>query len=144
MNEKIAIYISALLLLMPSLASANVIFPLTLALLPMLPAIYLSEVAVFLIAVQILKERISPIRIIIAVIIANLVTSGIGLAYPVFEPLAVSLVLSFLISIFVEGLIYFLIFRKILKTRIIFLMSFLANSISYLLIILVHLWNLLV
>ncbi len=133
MNLRTLFIIYFVLLLLPEVVSADVVFPITFAVLPFFPIIILVELLVFAAYYDfILKNKgvdLSFGNILLGVFAANLVSSAVGLIFPAHKEVTILLFSAFLTSVFVEFLVYTAFFRigklELLK------ISFLTNLASY-------------
>lgn len=123
------------LLLLPEVAKADVIFPITFIFLPHFPAIILIELVIFSLSVAFLKKEISFGRITVGVIAANLVSSAVGLIFPAFKEISITLLTAYFVSVGVEFFVYNSLFK--LKKIGLLGLSFLCNLGSYIFIALV-------
>ena len=122
-------------LLLPEIAKADVIFPITFIFLPFFPAIILIELVIFSLSVALFKKEISFGRITVGVIAANLVSSAVGLIFPAFKEISITLFTAYFVSVGVEFFVYDALFR--LKKIELLGLSFLCNLGSYIFIALV-------
>jgi len=119
------------LALTTEVASADVIFPLTFVTLPFFPFIVVIEILVFATYVEfvLVKVEISFRNIFIAVFVANVVSSAVGLVLPSHSSFVVTMLSAFLLSTLIESLVY-TAFIKIKRLELLKL-SFFSNLASY-------------
>ncbi len=121
------------ILILPELASADVIFPLTFVTLPFFPLILLIEVVVFAAYYNfVLKNKGLKLPfgdLLLGIFAANLASSFTGLAFPISKDTVVLVLSTYLASVFVEFLVY-TVFFKIGKMELLKI-SFLTNLASY-------------
>jgi len=136
-----------LLSLMP-IVTADVLVPLSITALPFFPLIVIVEFVLFwLLARKAFNIRIKYRDILLVVILANLVTSFVGIFIQTYGDLAGTLLVSFILSVIMEFAVFVLFFRFYLKknekeARLcdLFLASLavnLASYVGYLLLLLV-------
>ena len=144
MNKKLIILNLLTFLLIPQLALANVLAPLSSIMLPIIPVIVLIEgFAFWLLAKKILESKIGFWKSLLIVLIANLMTSLIGtlasgLAYGIETSLWITI--AFIGSVLIEWGIYIILFKSIpflknaseVKNKQLLLISLLANIATYL------------
>lgn len=123
-----------LTILLSETVKADVIFPVTFILLPHFPAIILIELIVFALFTSLYLKRkdVSFGRITTGVLVANLISSGVGLIFPAFSDISILLTSTYLASVSVEFLVYDSIFK--LRKLELLEISLLTNFASYLFI----------
>jgi len=142
MDKKFLLLTSLTILLFPLLVSADVIVPFSRYTVGFYPYIILSETLVFWVLVnKVIKVRIGIWRLLLATLVANLVTSFLGNFIPTHKfthaDYILLIVFAYLPTVLIEFLIYLPFFRKIkIKTLYLLYISFAANFVSYALLIL--------
>ena len=136
MGNKLLFLIIFTILLLPQLASADVIFPLSFHTIPLFPLIVIIEAVIFWeIANKYLKVPIGFWKLILVTFIANIATSLLGTFIPIYKHTSENLiwiVVAFVLSVFIEWGIYIPFFRKIaIKTIDLLNISFVGNLITY-------------
>ncbi len=122
--------LTILILSLPEVVSANASFPL--AYLFPLPIyfIILIEFLVFGALVQFLEDKELQIglkRLLAGVVMANIISSGIGTLIPVLS----NMVLGFALSVPAEWLVYHPFFSRYVKDVDLLKISFIVNLVSY-------------
>jgi len=132
MDKKVFYYFIFSFLLLPEVVSADVIFPLSFITLPFFPLIILTEVLVFALYLDFVfkNQPIEVRRMFIGILAANMVTSIIGIFFPLHKTLILALSSAFAFSVLVEWVVYIRIFSA-LRAIDLFKASFLANLASY-------------
>jgi len=136
------IVLLGLSLLMPSIASADIIIPLSSVTIPLIPFIILIEAFVFwLLANKVIKVPIGFWKLILVTLVANLVTSLLGtfVFIPLYRNITENLIwigIAFVFSVFIEWGVYIPFFRKVsIKIFDLLKISFVGNLISYAIIL---------
>jgi len=135
MKNKLIVLLS-LILLMPSIASADVITPLSFVTIPLISFIVLIEAFVFwLLANKVIKVPIGFWKLILVTLVANIVTSLLGTFIPLYRNIIGNLIwigVAFLFSVFIEWGIYIPFFRRVnIKILDLLKISFIGNLITY-------------
>ena len=103
-------------LLVPQWVFADVILPLTLYTLPIIPGIIAIEAVLFwLLAAKWLKVQARFLKVLLAVVAANLLSSMVGMLIPIYKFVLQNvawLAIAFVLSVFLEWGVYILFFRK--------------------------------
>ncbi len=123
-------------LFLPQLASADVIVPLSILTIPLIPIIVIIEAVIFWeIANKNIKVPIGFWKLILVTLIANIVTSLLGIIIPIYQYTSTNLIwigVAFVLSVFIEWGIYIPFFRKVtIKIIDLLRISFVANLITY-------------
>ena len=135
MRNKFIVLLS-LILLIPSIALADVITPLSFITIPLIPFIILIEAFVFwLLANKVIKVPIGFWKLILVTLVANIVTSLVGTFVPLYRHITENLIwigVAFLFSVFIEWGIYIPFFRRVnIKILDLLKISFIGNLITY-------------
>jgi hypothetical protein len=138
------IILLGLTLLVPSIASADMITPLSVLTIPLIPFIILIEAFVFwLLANKVIKVPIDFWKLILVTLVANIVTSLLGTFIPLYRYTAENLMLigiAFVFSVFIEWGIYIPFFRKVnIKISDLLKISFVGNLVTYTILALLQL-----
>lgn len=140
MDRKSLVLASLVLLLVPELASADVITPtLAYTIVPVLPFIILVEAFVFWILVnRVLKVKTGFLKLILVTFVANIVSSMVGAFIPFIMytyEWALNLTqicIAYFASVFIEWVVYIPFFRKAdIKRFDLLKISFAVNLASY-------------
>ncbi len=117
MRNKLIILLGFVLLIAPSIVSADIITPLSFMTIPLIPFIILIEAFVFwLLANKVIKVPIGFWKLILVTLVANIVTSLLGTFIPLYKSITENLMLvgvAFVFSVFIEWGIYIPFFRKV-------------------------------
>ena len=138
------IILLGLILLMPSIASADIITPLSFVTIPQIPFIILIEAFVFwLLANRVIKVPIGFWKLILVTLVANIVTSLLGTFIPLYRNITENLMwigIAFVFSVFIEWGIYVPFFRKVnIKIFNLLKISFVGNLITYAILVFLQL-----
>ena len=101
---------------------------------PLVPAIIIEIFVFWLMANKVFKAQAKTWKMILAVGIANIATSLLGTFIPLYKYVAENLIwvaIAFVLSVFIEWLIYIPFFRKTIKIRSLLGISLVANLITY-------------
>ncbi len=139
MRNKLIILLGFVLLIAPSIVSADIITPLSFMTIPLIPFIILIEAFVFwLLANKVIKVPIGFWKLILVTLVANIVTSLLGTFIPLYKSITENLMLvgvAFVFSVFIEWGIYIPFFRKVnIKIFDLLKISFIGNLITYVII----------
>ena len=123
-------------LLLPQLVSADLIVPLSVMTIPLIPFIILIEAFAFwLLANKVIKVPVGFWKLILVTFVANIVTSLLGTFIPLYKNTAENLIwigVAFIFSVFIEWGIYIPFFRKVnIKIFDLLKISFVGNIITY-------------
>lgn len=136
MDNKVLFLILFAILLLPQLASADVIVPLSFLTIPLIPLIVIIEAVIFWeIVNKIIKVPVGFWKLILVTFIANIVISLLGTLIPIYKYTSENLIwigVAFVLSVFIEWGIYIPFFRKVaIKTIDLLRISFIGNLITY-------------
>jgi len=136
MDKKFLLLTILTFLLLPQLVSADLITPLSMMTIPLIPFIILIEAFAFwLLANKVIKVPIGFWKLILITLVANIVTSLLGTFIPLYRYTAENLMwigVAFVFSVFIEWGIYIPFFRKVnIKILDLLKISFVGNLITY-------------
>jgi len=136
MEKKFLLLTMLTFLLLPQLVSADLIVPLSVMTIPLIPFIILIEAFAFwLLANKVIKVPVGFWKLILVTFVANIVTSLLGTFIPLYKNTAENLIwigVTFIFSVFIEWGIYIPFFRKVnIKIFDLLKISFVGNIITY-------------
>ena len=136
MEKKFLLLTMLTFLLLPQLVSADLIVPLSVMTIPLIPFIILIEAFAFwLLANKVIKVPVGFWKLILVTFVANIVTSLLGTFIPLYKNTAENLIwigVAFIFSVFIEWGIYIPFFRKVnIKIFDLLKISFVGNIITY-------------
>lgn len=134
MKSKLLLIITLMLILLPKIVFADIITPLSMMTIPLIPGIVLLEFIVFWIARKIIKFDAKLYILFVAVFVANTVTSILGTVFPLYKSAAenmMAVAAAFVMSVLIEWAVYELFFRKKIKVLPLFAVSLGGNIITY-------------
>ncbi|PIN87086.1 hypothetical protein COV19_01565 [Candidatus Woesearchaeota archaeon CG10_big_fil_rev_8_21_14_0_10_44_13] len=123
---------------LPKSVFADVVMPISLLTMPLIPLIVLAEFIVFWIARRIIRFDAKLYMLLLAVFLANILTSALGTVFPLYKSASQNMIHlgeAFALSVLVEWGIYELFFRKKIDKKALFVVSLGGNVITYLFIV---------
>lgn len=138
MKRKTLLIAALMLVFLPKIVFADIIMPVSMVTIPLIPGIVLVEFIVFWIARRMIKFDEKLYLLFVAVFVANAATSILGTFFPLYKHAAENMMVilaAFVMSVLVEWGIYELFFRKKIKALALFAVSLGGNIITYILII---------
>ena len=134
MRDKYLAMLISVLAFLPKIVFADIITPLSLVTIPLIPGIVLVEFIVFWIARKINKFDAKLYLLFVAVFVANVTTSFMGTIFPLYKSAVQNTMfvgIAFILSVLVEWGIYELFFRKKINVLNLFLISLIGNMLTY-------------
>lgn len=134
MRNKYLFMVILALVFLPKVAFADLIVPISMLTVPLIPGIVLAEFIVFWIARKMIGFDVKLYMLLLAVFLANLLTSILGTIFPLYKSISRNMMIlaeAFVLSVLVEWGIYELFFRKKIGKTALFLVSLGGNVITY-------------